>query len=312
MNKEKNFASAVIYTRNAENRIEDFLRMVVGVLQDNFEHAEVVCVNDRSSDRSAEIIKQVAKSFSGITITVVNLSYFHGVENAMASGNALTIGDFIFEFDSTCLDFTAEDVMTVYHKALTGYDAVSAMPDTKERFSSKLFYWTMDRFSDVSLGLHTERFRVISRRILNRVDDLNQTIPYRKLVYANSGLRTLAVKYTPKTGYKCKGTMERKEKRYREGLAVDSLILFTNVGYWLSLVLSVAMMLVAVFMAVYSVAVYLSAVPIAGWTTTVLFLAVAFFGLFAVLAVVIKYLQILVSLVFKRKQFTFESIEKVI
>ena len=64
-------------------------------------------------------------------------------------------------------------------------------------------------------------------------------------------------------------------------------------------------------MAVYSVVIYLSASPVAGWTTTVLFLAIAFFGLFAVLTVVIKYLQILVNLVFKHKQFTFESIEKV-
>ena len=49
----------------------------------------------------------------------------------------------------------------------------------------------------------------------------------------------------------------------------------------------------------------------AGWTTTVLFLSVVFFGLFGVLTVIVKYLQLIVELVFKRKRYTFESIEKV-
>ena len=50
--------------------------------------------------------------------------------------------------------------------------------------------------------------------------------------------------------------------------------------------------------------------PVAGWTTTILFLSVAFLGLFGVMTVVIKYLQLLVGLVFKRKHYSFESIEK--
>ena len=92
---------------------------------------------------------------------------------------------------------------------------------------------------------------------------------------------------------------------------MDTLLLFTDVGYRLASGLSVLMMLIAIFMAVYSLVIYLSAVPVAGWTTTILFLSIAFVGLFALLAVIIKYLQILVELIFKRKQFTFESIEKV-
>lgn len=35
-----------------------------------------------------------------------------------------------------------------------------------------------------------------------------------------------------------------------------------------------------------------------------------FFGLFGVLTIIIKYLQLLVDLVFKRKHYSFESIEK--
>ena len=41
-----------------------------------------------------------------------------------------------------------------------------------------------------------------------------------------------------------------------------------------------------------------------------MFLSVVFFGLFGILTVVIKYLQIIVDLVFKRKRYSFEEIEK--
>ena len=41
-----------------------------------------------------------------------------------------------------------------------------------------------------------------------------------------------------------------------------------------------------------------------------LFLSAAFFGLFAILTIVIKYLQLLIQLIHKRKNYSFESIEK--
>ena len=42
MNKEKNFVSAVIYVHNAAGRIENFLGMIISVLEENFEHSEII------------------------------------------------------------------------------------------------------------------------------------------------------------------------------------------------------------------------------------------------------------------------------
>ena len=68
--------------------------------------------------------------------------------------------------------------------------------------------------------------------------------------------------------------------------------------------------MVSIFMSLYTVIIYAMAHPVAGWTTTLLFLSVAFFSLFGILTVVIKYLQILVDLVFRRKRYSYESIQK--
>lgn len=70
------------------------------------------------------------------------------------------------------------------------------------------------------------------------------------------------------------------------------------------------MVLLTIFMLFYSLFIYASGNPVAGWTTTILFLSVAFFGLFVVLTIMVKYLQLMIDLVFKRRQYNFDSIEK--
>lgn len=307
-NKEQNFVSAVIYVHNAEDRIERFLDMVVEVMERNFEHSEIICVNDSSEDRSLSIIRKVSKAAEKTSISVVNMSYYHGLELAMDAGMDLAIGDFVFEFDNTVADFNSSVIMEIYRHSLEGYDIVSASPNRKERLSSRLFYRIFAKFAVVSYRMNTESFRVLSRRVINRVSSMSKTAPYRKALYANCGLKTDCIRYEA-TGDWSK-VRDRKEQRYRMDLAADALILFTEVGYRLSMTMTVVMMLMSIFMTVYSLVTYFVIHPVEGWTTTILFLSVAFFGLFGILTIIVKYLQLLVDMVFKRKHYSFESIEK--
>lgn len=307
-NKEKNFASAVIYVHNAENRIEKFLKTIIDTMESNFEHSEIICVNDASDDASVEKIKNISAAASSTSVSVINMSYFHGLEMAMNAGMDMSIGDFVFEFDNTILDFDAKAIMDIYRHSLEGYDIVSASAKQKEKFTSKLFYKVFDHYSDLSYKMCTESFRVLSRRVINRISSMNKTIPYRKALYANCGLKTDNMKY--QAIIKPQKNENKKEKHYRSGLATDTLILFTEIGYRFSKSMTFLMMLMSVFMIVYSIVVYATSHPVAGWTTTILFLSVAFFGLFGILTLIIKYLQLLVDLVFKRKHYSFESIEK--
>lgn len=307
-NKEKNFASAIIYVHNAEKRIDSFLKAVIGTLENNFEHSEVICVNDLSDDGSLNVIKETSKKASTTNVSVVNMSYFHGLELAMNAGVDLSIGDFVFEFDNAFLDFDPAMIMEIYRHSLKGFDIVSASPDRDERFTSKIFYKIFDHYTDLSYKMSTESFRVLSRRAINRISSMNKTVPYRKVIYVNCGLKADSVKYRPTEKYNL--SLDKKEKGYRTGLAVDSLILFTEMGYSFSKVMTAVMMVVSLFMIVYSIAIYATSNPVAGWTTTILFFSVAFFGLFVILTVIIKYLQLLIDLVFKRKHYSFEGIEK--
>jgi len=308
-NKEKNFVSAVVYVHNAMCRVDKFLMALIETFEENFINSEIILVNDYSLDDTYDVITTVAKKATTTSVTIVNMSYFHGVEVAMNAGVDLAIGDFVFEFDNTILDFDKEEIMKVYRRSLEGFDIVSASPDKKQKKSSDIFYNIFERYSNINGKMRTESFRILSRRVINRISSMNKTVPYRKALYANSGLNTDNIVYTP-VPYE-KDIDDITEQKYRSSLAADSLILFTNVGYSFAKGMTLTMIFVALFVAVYSVIIYLVGTPVEGWTTTILFLAFSFFGLFGILTIIIKYLQILVNLVFKRKSYNFESIEKI-
>lgn len=307
-NREKNFMSAVIYIHNAEKRIGSFLEKVIEIMEDNFEHSEVICVNDFSEDKSLAVIREISQNAKTTNVSVLNMSYFHGLELSMNAGIDMAIGDFVYEFDSTNMDFEPNVIMQIYYHALKGYDIVKAVADKKEKISSRLFYKIFDKFADMPYEMSTESFRILSRRVINRIGSMNRTIPYRKAIYSNCGLKTDSIKYSVIT--KENPGIDKREKHYRTGLAVDSLIFFTQFGYRFSMTMTIIMMLISIFAVVYSIGTYLIAQPVEGWTTTILFLSIAFLGLFGVLTIIVKYLQLLIDMVFKRKHYSFESIEK--
>lgn len=308
MNREKNFISAVIYVHNAEKNITDCLRTVAAVLESNFEKSEIICVNDFSDDKSVEKIKETNNEFSRTCISILNMSYFHGVEVAMTAGVDLAIGDFVFEFDSPVMDYDSEEIMKVYHKSLEGFDIVSASPDKASRKSSMLFYMLFNRFSRMHYKMTTERFRILSRRVINRISAMNKTMPYRKPVYAACGLKTTNILY--KTTAHIKEKEDSFTRNYRKDLAEDSFIIFTDLGYKVSVVITSAMLFFTVGVGAYSLAFKLLRNPVPGWTSTILFLSVSMFFVFMVLTIILKYLQILVNLVFRKTRYNFESIEK--
>ena len=102
-----------------------------------------------------------------------------------------------------------------------------------------------------------------------------------------------------------------EEKHYRRSLAIDAMLLFTDVGYRISMFLTSMMMLIAIVTGCYGVVVYVTSSPISGWTTTICFMAFAFFTLFLILTIIMKYLQLILNLVFKKKQVCFEGVEKI-
>lgn len=303
-NKEKNYVSAVVYVHNNEKNIKDFINKINNVLNNTFEKYEIIFVNDASTDKTREIISEESKLITIGIVTTINMSFLQGVETAMNAGIDLAIGDFVFEFDSIELDYDLSLITDIYFKSLEGYDIVSAVPNNV-KMTSKMFYKVFNKYANMENQLRTERFKIISRRGINRVDSMNVKIPYRKAVYANCGLKQTFIQYKVSPSSQGKSTIKDRRE-----LAIDSLLLFTDIGYRISIFMATIMLLFSVFVAIYSIFIFVNGNPVAGWTTTMLFLSFAFFGLFSLLTILIKYTQLLLNLQFTKQDYIIEGIEK--
>jgi dolichol-phosphate mannosyltransferase len=136
---------------------------------------------------------------------------------------------------------------------------------------------------------------------------MSATVPYRKALYANCGLKTAVLSYKPS------GVVPsvRQWDRYRRDTAFSSLILFTNIAAKLSLFMTAVMMLITFAGIVRTIMVYATGQPVEGYTTTMLVMTGGFFVVFALLAIIIQYLTVLIDLNFKKQRYLVKSVEKI-
>ena len=297
--KEKNFISAVVYLHNDGARAVEFCRAASAELDAHFAQYELVVVDDACTDDTVEQLRAWGREQIA-PLTILRMSMYHGLENAMNAGLDAAIGDYVYEFDSTELCYPAELIIKAYQTALQGSDIVSVCPRTV-RGGSSLFYKVFNAHSQSAYRLRTDAFRLVTRRAINRVHASSAHLPYRKAAYAASGLKMTDLEFDGRLTIKSKG---------RFNLALDSLALYTNAGFKASMTITLCMLVLALAELVYTLVVFATGHPVAGWTTTMFVITVGFAGLFAVLTIVVKYLSLLLELTFKQQKYLVESIEK--
>lgn len=309
---EKKFVSLVIYLHNSAEYLRKFMDTVIPVFEKNFEQFEIVCVNDACTDHTIELLKEyVEEKHLTAMVNVVHMSFFQGLESAMNAGRDISIGDFVYEFDDIFMDYEPNLIIDVYQKLLEGNDVVSASSKGKLRLTSRLFYALYNRTSRGKGKIGPETFRIVSRRAINRIKSMGQYIPYRKAVYHNCGLKTATINYdSAQKDVRIKNKTIASE---RTSLALDSFIYFTNALERISAIISGVFLFFIVAMALYIIHDAISASrPVEGWLSTMGFLALGFFGVFVLLTIILKYLSVLLNLIFKQQRYLVADIEKVV
>lgn len=310
--KEKNFVSAVIYIRSGEEDTDKNIENLLKVMKEHFEHYEIIFVNDASSDGCVDKIKKIfaKEENNGIAVRIINMSYYYGREIAMSAGVDMAIGDYVFEFDR--ISSIGDDIiMKAYYKCIQGTDIVSVTPKKVAGFITKMYYKIYNSSSNIKENfLKRELFCVVSRRTINRVKAMAKNIPYRKAMYAQCGLPIETITYEEEEERREKYTRREKEVRYR--LASDSLILFTNVVSKITTMLCVLFLLFSLGVGIYVCVIYFGKIkPVEGWSPIMGFLSATFCGIFFVLSIIIKYLTMILQMVFLKEQYMVESVEKI-
>jgi polyisoprenyl-phosphate glycosyltransferase len=129
---------------------------------------KVLIVLDRSSDNSLEILKRLAATDP--SLGVLSLSSRFGHQMALLAGIDHSDADVIVMMDSD-LQHPPSLIPALLEKYENGYDIVNTIRDDEEelgllkRSSSRLFYWMINRISDVPINERAADFRLISRRV---------------------------------------------------------------------------------------------------------------------------------------------------
>ena len=309
--KEQKFVSVVAYVHNAEDSIPLFLDQVMRFCDDMFYKTELILVNDGSTDGSMDVIHRYYEQNTVDYMTsVIRMGRCQGLETAMNAGRDLAIGDYVFEFDDLYIDYEMSLIETVYRHCLEGNDIVSASGSARMHLTSRLFYRLYNLVSGGRTPLGQESFRILSRRAINRVKSMGAYIPYRKAVYMNCGLKTDVVTYA--SSDENTGFTRHSNRHDRTSLALDSFIYFTNLMEKVSLWVTALFFVIVIGVIIYVIWSFFEDNHLqSGWVSMMGFMSLGFMGLFGLMSIILKYLSVLLDLVFRHQRYMIEDIEKI-
>lgn len=298
-NKEQNYISAVVYVDRTDEQTTNFFHTLNEVLAEHFLKYELIAVTVHDANHDYKRLRNFASKIN-MPLTLVHMSLKQPHEQCMNAGLDASIGDYVYEFDTTDMPYSKEEIWNAYELAMKGNDIVNVCP-SEEKITSKIFYSIFNNHSNAEYKLRSDAFRLVSRRAINRVHAISNNLPYRKATYAASGLKMAEIEFNGKI-------IKRKFDKF--DLAVDSLALYTDFGYKFSLGLTFLMLFGTLGILVYTFAIYLMGNPVSGWTTTMLVLTGGMTGIFSLIAVIIKYLSLILMLSFRKQNYLVENIEK--
>lgn len=220
--------SIVVPVHNEAANVAALCRRLRAVLAELPYTAEVVFVNDGSSDDTLERLRAVAAEWPAVR--VIDLSRNFGKEAALTCGLAEARGRAVVSMDGD-LQHPPETIPLLIERWRDGYEMVFAQrrsrgdQDLVSRAYVRAFYWLFDRLSEVRLPRDAGDFRLFDRKVVDALNRLPERNRFMKGLYAWLGFRTTAV------DYECaeRAAGRSKWNRFKQlRFAVDAMTAFSN------------------------------------------------------------------------------------
>jgi polyisoprenyl-phosphate glycosyltransferase len=200
---------------------------VVNNLPGNWQ-AEIVYVDDGSSDGTCEVLRELVARDSRVRF--LSLSRNFGHQAALMAGLSTARGDAVVSLDSD-LQHPPAIIPLLLDQWQRGNDVVITIrkdPSGAGRIGralSRWFYSWMGWLSDTEIRPASADFRLLSRRALNVLLDMNERHPFLRGMVQWLGFPSAEVRYTaaPRAAGQPKYTFRR-----RAHLAVDGILSFSK------------------------------------------------------------------------------------
>ncbi len=145
--------SAVVPVMNEQESLEKFYPRLVAALKDIDKDYEIIFIDDGSSDRSLEILKNLNKEDKKVRIFSFRKN--QGKAEALTYGFKMAKGDYIVTLDADLQD-RPEEIVNLLNKSKEGFELVSGWRKNRKdaiymKLPSKLFNFMMSAFWGVHL-----------------------------------------------------------------------------------------------------------------------------------------------------------------
>ena len=259
--------------------IEELYEKIVAVLEKICSSYEIIFVNDECPQNSWEVISSIASRDKNVK--AIKLSKNFGQHYAITAGVDHCSGQYVVVMDCDLQD-RPQEIEKLYRKAQEGYDVVHGRRVERQdsffkAFSSRLFYRTLEYFTDTEHDYTIGNFGIYSRKVINAVKDLKEKSRDFLLLVKIVGFKKTQI------------DVEHSERIYGKSsyslskmvdLAIDSIVSHSNKPLRLIVQFGLLISAFSIFVAIgLMIAHFTYGFSVEGWTS----LMVSMFFLFGVL-----------------------------
>jgi polyisoprenyl-phosphate glycosyltransferase len=183
---------------NEEGNIPKLYERICGVMDATGESWELVCVNDGSRDRSAELLRDL--SVRDPRIKMVNFARNFGHQIAVTAGLHHTSGDAVVIIDADLQD-PPELIHDMIERWKAGYQVVYAVRQERKGetwfklLTAKLFYRVIYRITDVDIPMDTGDFRLMDRKVVDALNSMKEHNRFIRGLTSWIGFKQTGIKY---------------------------------------------------------------------------------------------------------------------
>lgn len=190
--------SLVVPVLNEEQALEGFYQAVRQEPSLRSYRIEIVFVNDGSSDRTADIARQLVEADPDVLL--INFSRNFGKEPALFAGLEYASGDVVVPIDVDLQD-PVSVVAQMVDAWQQGADVVLARRRDRssdsycKRHCAELFYWLLNRIASTRIEQNVGDFRLMDRKVVEVIKTLPEHQLYMKGVLSWAGFKVGIVEY---------------------------------------------------------------------------------------------------------------------
>ncbi len=190
--------SVVVPVRNENENIKPFLKRTELILSKIGKEYEIIFALDPSTDGTEEIILEEIKRNKSIKLMVFSRRF--GQPAATIAGIVNCTGSYCVIIDVDLQD-PPEIIEQLHKKIITGYEVVYAKRVTRKgetlvkKIISSIGYYLINKLSDVSIPKDAGDYRIISRRVIDHLKNLNESHGFLRGMIAFVGFKQSFIEY---------------------------------------------------------------------------------------------------------------------